>query len=261
MASVMTRQLTIDTFRAVRVDKRSPTPVYAQIASGIRSVLEAAAPAPGTLLPPERILCDHFGVSRMTLRQAYALLARDGIIETERGRGTLVASPRLIKQQQQMRSFTEEIRARGGTPSSRLVYFRRTEPGAEAREFFQISEREQVFEIQRVRYNNGMPLALETVQIPCRLCPGLEQHDLTSRSLYQILEETYGLQLTHCVEEIFAARAKKTHRALLGLPQSGTVLIIKRRTYSGNQTPAELAVTEYRGDSWAVIVRSVRGGR
>jgi GntR family transcriptional regulator len=198
VAFLMAELLQIDSFQAARVDKRSPTPVYAQIASGIRSVLHAVAPAPGTLLPPERILCDHFGVSRMTLRQACDLLVRDGLIETQRGRGTLVASPRLLKQQQEMRSFTEEIQARGGTPSSKLIYFRRTEPGPEAREFFRLPEREQVFEIQRVRCNNGLPLALETVQIPCPLCPNLEQHDLVSHSLYRILEEVYGLQLTHC---------------------------------------------------------------
>ena len=43
--------------------------------------------------------------------------------------------------QQEMRGFTEEIRARGGNPSSRLLAFQRTEPDLVTREFFRSSRR------------------------------------------------------------------------------------------------------------------------
>jgi GntR family transcriptional regulator len=247
-----------DPFLSVRVDKQSPTPVYLQIAESLRSLLGGGAMPPGTLLPPERVLCERYAVSRMTLRQAFDTLEREGLIETQRGRGTFVAHRRMNKQQQEMRSFTEEILSRGGVPSTRLLAFRMVNPGARAREFFGLPRGQQVYEIQRLRCSNGEPLALETVQIPCFLCAGLERFDLANHSLYSILEENYGLRLDHCIEEISAARPDPAQRRALTLPLSGAVLVIQRKTYTENDTPVELDVSVYRGDSYTAIVRSVR---
>ena len=49
----------------------------------------------------------------------------------------------------------------------------------------------------RLRLRDGVPLAVEDVQISQRLCPGLDRFDLARNSLYAILEESYGLRLEH----------------------------------------------------------------
>jgi GntR family transcriptional regulator len=82
---------------AIRIDKTSPTPVYAQIAEALRALLASGAAPVGTPLPPERVLCEQFSVSRMTLRQAYDILERDGLLESHRGRGTFVAPIKMQK--------------------------------------------------------------------------------------------------------------------------------------------------------------------
>lgn len=46
----------------------------------------------GTALPTEKVLCERFGVSRMTLRQAIKLLTEDGVVESIRGKGHFVVS-------------------------------------------------------------------------------------------------------------------------------------------------------------------------
>ena len=52
---------------------------------------------PGAKLPPIEQLAVEFGVSRMTLRQAFAILADEGLISSMQGRGTFVdASPRKL---------------------------------------------------------------------------------------------------------------------------------------------------------------------
>ena len=87
-------------FLSIRLDKDSPNPVYLQIAEGIGELLKSGALPAGYVLPPERALCERFGISRMTLRQAMGLLDREGLIESRRGRGTVVTPARLRKQQQ-----------------------------------------------------------------------------------------------------------------------------------------------------------------
>ncbi len=245
----------------IRIHKNGPLPVYVEIAEGIRAVLDRVKAAPGVLLPPERILCERYGVSRMTLRQAFDLLQREGLIRSERGRGTFIAVPRMTKQQQEMRSFSEEMAARGARPASRLLSMRLVEPGCEARRFFELSEGERVYEIARVRLRDGVPLALETAQIPERICPGLDRFRFDTESLYKTLEEHYGIELTYCVEEISAVPAEARQRKLLDLPPSTAILLVKRKTYSSDETPVEFTTAAYRGDLYTAIVRSSRSRR
>jgi len=248
-------------FRRLRLDKRAPTPAYAQIADAVGGLLRSGALPPGYPLPPERVLCDQFGVSRMTLRQAMGILEREGLILSHRGKGTFVAHDRLKKQQQELRGFTEEILARGGKPESRLLSFRQVAPPAAAREFFAMAQGENLYEIRRIRLSGGVPLTLETVQLCERLCPRLEQFDLEKNSLYRILERSYGLRLGSCVEEISAELPAAEHRRHLDLPRGVAILTIHRNTYTDSGLPLELTKSAYRGDLYSAIVHSVRRQR
>lgn len=257
MAVTATETTGIQRLPAARIDRGNPMPVYIQIAEALRSFLKAAGLTPGMPLPPERILSGHFGVSRMTLREAYGVLEREGVIERQRGKGTFV-SARVRKQQQEMRSFTEEITRRGAVPSSKVLLFRTVKPVPAAKDFFALPEAELVYEIQRVRFGDRVPLALESVQIPCSLCPNLERFDLSKVSLYGILEQDCGFALARCAEEISARPPSRREKRLLELPAGVAVLVIERKTYTVNETPAELAKTTYRGDLYRAIVHSVR---
>ena len=46
----------------------------------------------GDLLPSESLLCEQFGVSRITVRRALAKLANAKVLRTEQGRGSFVLS-------------------------------------------------------------------------------------------------------------------------------------------------------------------------
>lgn len=242
----------------IRTDERDPKPTYVQIADAIRELIRSKKVPAGTLLPPERVLCQQYGVSRMTLRQAYSVLERERLIERRRGHGTFVAAARMQKQQQEMRSFTEEITARGGVPSSKLLSFRVKDPEPGTRDFFSLPAGEQVYELVRLRLSDGEPIALEFVEIPCYLCPRLDRFNLVTHSLYQLLKEEYGLRLSHCIEEISAAQPTRAQRKALEIPAGTAVLVIRRETYTENDTPVELGTTTYRADLYTAIVRSVR---
>jgi DNA-binding transcriptional MocR family regulator len=67
-------------------------PMYWRIAKELLGELRDGTIPPGERLPGERQLAEHFGVSRVTVRQALELLRRDGLVETDR-RGTHAALP------------------------------------------------------------------------------------------------------------------------------------------------------------------------
>ncbi len=255
-SAVTTSTQTITPFSSIRIDKDASTPIYLQIAEAIGSLLASGVLPPGYVLPPERVLCEQFGISRMTLRQATSLLDREGLINSRRGVGTVVTHSRLRKQQQEVRSFSEEIRARGGRPESRLISLDLAVPAAPVRDFFELHDQQKVYEIQRVRLKDGEPLALELARIPERLCPGLERFDLARSSLYEVLERSYGLRPEACNEEISAEIPTSQQRKLLGLPARTAVLVINRKTYMENERPLELTRSVFRGDRYSAIVHS-----
>ncbi len=257
-SALTTSTRAVTPFSSIRIDKGASTPIYQQIAEAIASLLASGVLPPGYILPPERVLCAQFGISRMTLRQAMSLLDREGLINSRRGVGTVVTHSRLRKQEQEALSFSEEIRARGGRPESRLISFELAIPTPPVRDFFELHELQKVYEVQRVRLKDGEPLALEFARLPERLCPGLERFDLARSSLYEILEQSYGIRTQTCEEEISAEIPNSQQRKLLSLPARTAVLVINRKAYMEDGRPLELTRSVYRGDRYSAIVHSAR---
>jgi len=249
---------TITPFSSIRIDKDASTPIYRQIAEAIGSLLAGGVLPPGYVLPAERELCAQFGISRMTLRQAMSLLDREGLINSRRGVRTVVTHNRLAKQQPEALSFTEEIRARGGRPESRLISLELAIPSPSVRDFFELQEQQKVYEVQRVRLKDGEPLALEFARLPERLCPGLERFDLARSSLYETLDRSYGIRIESWDEEISAEIPNSLQRKLLSVPLRTAVLVVNRKAYVEDGRPVELTRSVYRGDRYSAIAHSVR---
>lgn len=73
-----------------KIDANSHEPMYLQIARSIaQRIIDNTLPK-GTKLPPERELCNYFGVSRTTAINAYRWLEQEGLVVTKVGSGTYV---------------------------------------------------------------------------------------------------------------------------------------------------------------------------
>lgn len=72
------------------VDKRSPTPVYKQIADGLRDLILSGGLSHGERLPASRELARSLKVNRVTVTAAYDLLEQQGLVSAHVGRGTYV---------------------------------------------------------------------------------------------------------------------------------------------------------------------------
>jgi GntR family transcriptional regulator len=65
-------------------------PVYRQIAEQIRELIRGKYLTPGERIPSEVQMTEVYGCARGTVRDARALLEREGWIETKRGKGSFV---------------------------------------------------------------------------------------------------------------------------------------------------------------------------
>ncbi|GAC1351000.1 MAG: hypothetical protein NVSMB27_38930 [Ktedonobacteraceae bacterium] len=75
----------------------------------------------GDLIPSERELSEKYGISRMTVRQAITDLVNDGLFYREQGKGTFVSQRKITQQLIHLTGFTEDIRARGQRPDTKIL--------------------------------------------------------------------------------------------------------------------------------------------
>jgi GntR family transcriptional regulator len=101
-----------------RIDPRSPTPLYAQIASRVKLAIAAGDLAAGDGLPSVRQLAATLRINPATVVQAYRALEVDGFVEMRQGAGTFVhdlaPSRRLQERKAAARRLVRELLAEGG---------------------------------------------------------------------------------------------------------------------------------------------------
>lgn len=241
--------------------KNSFQPLYHQIEQALRQNIEAGQLHPGDAVS-ERTLCDRFGVSRMTARQALRALREEGLLYAARGRGTFVAETKLNVQTRQLLGFTEDMKQRGLAASSRVLSFQRrpvsAEVAAEVAEQLQLTAGEEVFEIVRLRLADQVPMAHETCFLPVQLCPQLKQAEVERGSLYKILEDKYGVSIERADEVLEAALATRQEARWLELPANAPVLVVQRTVYAEERKPIEVVRSVYRGDRYQAIIQLKR---
>src|SRR5438876_11401372 len=76
----------------VSIDQRDSTPIYAQIEQGLRAAIAAGRLRTGDQLPTVRQLAVDLKVNANTVARVYAVLERDGVLETRRGVGSFVSA-------------------------------------------------------------------------------------------------------------------------------------------------------------------------
>jgi GntR family transcriptional regulator len=75
----------------IQIDKNSHIPIYNQIKEQVKGLIHAGQVKSGDQLPTIRELSVELSVNFNTVALAYRDLVNEGMINTERGRGTFVA--------------------------------------------------------------------------------------------------------------------------------------------------------------------------
>jgi GntR family transcriptional regulator len=208
---------------------------------------------PGSLLPSEHTMAEHFGVARMTLRQQLDGLARSGQVTRLPGRGTFVTEPRFI-QTDSMSSFSRDMRARGLKPGSISTYVAVDVADAVTAAKLDIAPGDSIVHVSRVRTANDIPMAYERTNLPAERFPGLEHADLAHGSLFQIIEETYRVRAETAEQRISVLNLGERESKLLEVPVGSPAFDIERITRDNMGKAVEFGRSIYRGDRYEVLM-------
>jgi GntR family transcriptional regulator len=223
-------------------------PRYYAIEQALRSRIASLEPhAP---LPSDAQLCAEFGVSRMTARGAMQRLVQEGLVYREPGRGTFVAPARANRTASHILSFSDEIRRRGGTPSSRVVERGRRAATADEARKLGVSE---VFVLRRVREADGTAVALETAVFPAERVAGVLDGDVEQASVFETLAGA-GHVPSAGRAAIAAEAANPEDAKLLGVKRGQPLLVERRLIHDANGVPLELTESRYVGTRYGLDV-------
>lgn len=232
------------------LDRQSPVPLYRQIQDLIRQWIEAGYYKPGDALPPEPDLESQFSVSRITVRQAIAELAKEGLLERERGKGTFVREPKITQKLNQITSWAETIQAIGMTPRTVECRIEEVKHPTFLKGIIPTSADGTVIRVTRLRYANDEPMCIMINYIRSDYAPRLAQEGLISESLYETLEKRYSITFGHAEETVEAIVADKLTAKKLKINEGDPLLAVTRVTYSQNNEPFEVVKVKSRADRY-----------
>jgi GntR family transcriptional regulator len=237
---------------------------FRTVAEALRREIAGGRFAQAQVLPGERELSETFGVSRATLRRAIAALVDEGALFQRQGAGTFIrrASPKVDQPFSRLVGFSELMRLRGFTPSSRNLDMGVFLPSPEEMTSLAIGPEESVVRLSRLRLADDMPMAIEHSCAPARFLPALEK---IGASLYAAFAAT-GHPPTRGLQRLRAVLLSDEDAALLGVPPGSPVLYIQRIAYLADGRGVEFTRSYYRSDTYEFVsevtpARTQRGAK
>ncbi len=237
-------------------------PLYYQLENILREKIMSGEFAAGSRLPTEAELIRIYGVGRITVRQALTGLAREGLIDRKRRRGTFVTERktgrRAFEERSDLTGSLDEIIAVEAGATFRVIEMNRVEADQREAEFFGLGAGESLYRIKRMGLRNGKPRNLTLDYLPVETGEKLTAEELSVGSLLQTLEARFGLKLKSATQRITAALADPCAAKLLDVRVGSPMISIERAVYAGGDLPVEFSQTLIAGDLDGYAIRLTR---
>lgn len=242
--------------QATTLNRDNPLPLYHQVKLLLLEKIRSDEWGVGTTIPSENELTRQLDVSRATVRQAVAELAKTGHVHRIQGKGTVVTEPK-VEPIGALTSFTENMRAAGIVPTHRTLRAEWLNPPEHVAAHLGGRSKpvsEQAFFIERLLIADGSPLALQRAWLP-RWIIDIEperfsKHHLDAGSLYQTLEQHCAITLECAEETLDIALPSEQEQQLLGVSEHHSLMVIHRTTSDSQNRPVEFAELLFRADRY-----------
>jgi GntR family transcriptional regulator len=229
-------------------------PRYLAVAGELRAEILSGKFAARDQFPTESELCQRYGVSRFTIREALRRLQSEGLIARKRGSGTVV----------------QPAAARGGTlhqPLSNvgelLQYARDTQVSfsRDGRGPLPRAVSEQIgddtsgnwtcFRGARLHEGDDRPIATTEAYFHEMLDDAIDRLDLSAGTLFSQIEQLAGVSIGKVNQDIQAVSASTEVANALGIKRGAAVLRIMRCYLNAKGRLFEISVSHHPGDRFA----------
>ena len=238
------------------LDKRSPVPLYTQLAAVLRKRIQSGEWTVDQQIPTELELMEEHGVSRATVRNAVSSLVREGCLIRQQGRGTFVSRPQPSIAFEPLISFAYALESMGARGGARVLDMRMLTPCEPLMAAMRWTTPHNCLQLSRLRLVAGIPIALEHSYLHEDAGEVLQGKDL-SGSLARILLEEMRVDISRVEQVIVPRPPTDEERQLLSLDDVDYVLDMERWiTLKGESEPFYYLQFVIRGDVYSLNPRS-----
>lgn len=237
------------------IDRADDRPPYRQIADHLRAAIDRGDLVAGDKLPSEAVLIEHYGVARMTVRQAVQELRNEGRVVAEHGRGTFVRQPVQVRRLTSERfarrhreaglaAFSVEAQKTGFKPNVDQLEVSTGPATPEIRDRLCLGDEEEVVSRSRRYLADGQPVETAVSYLPASVAAGsrIVEADTGPGGIYARLEDM-GFELDHFTEEVSARMPSAEERRRLQLTDGVPVVVLVRTAYDTTGRPLEVCDT------------------
>lgn len=212
-------------------------------------------------MPTEMELCTLFGVSRITVRRALDELARLGLVERIRGRGTFIHAPRLRSGDANL-GFLDAMRERGAAVTTRLLHAGLEEIGEGVAASLHLSgdEPRLAWHFRRLRSVDGVPLAIMNSFVPRWMGDAMRDFDLEKESFYRLYAKVAGSPVARTEGHVSAIIPDPEACVLLCVPEGSAHLWYRSIGYLGDGRPVETSYSIFNASRYEFSVTDLRPG-
>ena len=145
------------------------------------------------------------------------------------------------------------MRNLGYAPKARVIVLERRPADANTAEQLQLAPGSPVYYGHRLRSIGEEPVVLEQFALPADRFAGLDGHDLTTRSLYEVMETEYSASISFAHQALEAVIATPYEADLLGVVPGAPLMLEQRVTFDNQRLPIEYGKDLYRGDRFRFV--------
>jgi GntR family transcriptional regulator len=231
----------------LQVDRASPLPAYAQIRRHMAQVIQQRRKRGIETFFTDGHLSQHYGVSRMTARQAISELVREGELYRRKGVGTFIAS-KAIETEGPVGDFFDDWMTQGHRVGVKVLRFRILRPPAEVAATLRLEPETRVLFFRRVRLLNEIPVSVDDRWVSPIASKMITREELKHRSIHLIVLPKLGVGIARAQVEIEARRCAADLAALLNIETDDPVLVRSIVPFSTLGDPLWTGSSVYRSD-------------
>ncbi|MDC3417351.1 trehalose operon repressor [Aquibacillus salsiterrae] len=226
---------------------------FLAIYGDIEAKIKSGDIKPDTLLPSEHELTDLYHTSRETIRKALHLLSQNGYIQKVRGKGSVVIDINKFDfPVSGLVSFKELAQKMDEPPKTIVSKLQLRKPDQFVRQQLNLSSKEHVWEVIRVREINGQKIILDKDYLAQQFVPHLTEV-ICADSIYNYLENELGLTISFAKKEIVVEEPTEEDELLLDLDGFHNVVIIKNYVYLDDASLFQYTESRHRPDKFRFV--------
>lgn len=230
-------------------------PKHSRLVEQLQVLVQDTRDRGDTCLPSERELCERFGVSRVTVRNALAVLEEQGQIYRVQGKGAFVSKEKFRQPLSSLTSFTEDMDSQGMVSGAKILALDIIPATGKIARLLSLPPDSQVVLLRRLRLINGEPIAIENCYLPPAVGDPIRVQMHDNSSLYALMQNLCGVTPVWAEQSFEVGSLFPWEQSLFGENAPPYAMCTTRLTFDQNNHPVEYVESKYRADRYAYHVR------